>query len=130
MLSKSIGQNGKSGRSRRGGVRGDDSVVLQDCSVEVDVVGEADLDDPINPVDRKRANSGGRVGVVESHGVRYSRAHVLQVVVPSHGADDFRSAPLGKLRRKPSDTAQRAMHEDGQAFDWAIGKHCPVCRDS
>ena len=60
-LSNSIGQNGKPGRSSRLAYAGDDRSDLGDRGVEVDVVRERDLDDPVDAVRRDRPDTAGGV---------------------------------------------------------------------
>jgi hypothetical protein len=66
MLSNSTGQpERETGAVLMAGVRGDDRVILGDGSVEVNVVGECDIDDAVNALARVDPDGRGRVGLVE-----------------------------------------------------------------
>jgi hypothetical protein len=60
---------GDLGAVRAGGVGGDDGVVGGDGVVEIGVVGQRDLDDPVDAPRRVRANGRGGVAGVQGDGV-------------------------------------------------------------
>src|SRR6266545_2001570 len=124
------GPEREAGAVRPGGVGGDDGLVLGYGGVEVDVVGERDLDDPVNAVGCVCPDGAGRIGLVEGDGVRDGGGvHLLQIAALAHRPDDSRPAPVRELGGHGPDTAKYALHEDRQAGDWAIGENGPVGSD-
>ena len=98
--------------------------------VEVDVVGEGDLDDAVDAVGRVRADGGGRVRVVERDGVvRRAGGTCSRSLLRRDGADDGRAAPARELGRERADAAEDAVDQHGPAGDRAVGEHRPVGGD-
>ena len=131
-LSNSIGQKWKSGRSVAGGVGGDDGAVPATGGVEIDVVGERDLDDPVDARRGVIADGRDRVGDVERDGSgrggrRTDRSRspvrrtVLITVAPAQCASWAASEPTAPSAPWTSTVA---------AGDRAVGEHGAVGRDA
>jgi len=81
------------------GVGGDDGLVLGHGGVEVDVVGEGDLDDPVDAAGCVRPDGADRVGLIQGDGLRdRGGVHLRQIAALADRPDDGRAAPVGELR--------------------------------
>ncbi len=126
MLSNSIGQNEKLGRSSVVAIRGDGRSDLGYGGVEVDVVGERDFDDAVHAVGRQGANSVARFGPVEGDDVLDSRVvDHRHIAAAPNGPDHGCTRPAGELRGQRADTAEHAVHQDRRSSNRAVARTPP-----
>ena len=125
------------GPEREGGsvlparVCGDDRTDFAHGGVEIDVVGEGDLDDPVDAVGRDGPDVGSGIGPVERDDViDRRRIHLNQVVAAPDRANDGGRAPASKLRGQASDASQHAVHQHRRTGDRPVTKHCPMSSDA
>lgn len=131
MLSKSIGQKGRLGRSNHRGVGSDHAAHPQHSSVEVDVVRQRHLNDPVDAVGSEIADAVEGIGRVERDDVRDAQLRRPGCVgQPADGADHRSSAPAGELRSEGTNPTAHTMDEHGRAIDRPVAEDDPMGSDA
>ena len=108
-------------------VGGDLLMGLEDLGVELEVVRDGHLDDPLHAVGGPRADRGGRVlGSVVDDQLGARLAGQAGLLVGAHGGRHPGSAPAGELDRSVTDRPRPARDKYPRTLDRAHGKQTPV----
>jgi hypothetical protein len=111
--------------------RRDDRLVLHDDGVQVDVVGEGDLDDAVHACGGKCPDRGTRIVPVQRDCVREGRVvHGGTVVFSVHGPDDRGPGPVGQLGRQGADAPEHPVGQHRLPGHGSVGKHRAVGSDA